>query len=66
MRRRRRPRRPRRPPSRPWTPEEDAKLREINEIGLVHEMWHFALPDRGEHEMFERRMELGIKPPELI
>lgn len=60
-RRRRRP-----PPSRPWTPEEDEKLREINEIGLVHELWQFALPDRGIHEMFDRRMELGIKPAELI
>lgn len=54
------------PPPRPWTPEEDAKLREINELGLCHEWWHFAIPNRGLHEMFDRRLELGIKMAELL
>lgn len=59
-------RRPRRQPTRPWTPEEDAKLREVNEIFLCHEYWHFALPERGVHEMIDRRYVLGIKPARLI
>lgn len=66
--RRRRIRRPLRcnPPSRPWTPEEDAQLHEINRIGLVDDLWHFAIPDRTLHEMYDRRLELGIRPAELI
>lgn len=55
-----------RPPSRPWTPEEDEKLREVNALGLVSEAWHHAIPDRPLHEMFERRLELGIKPRALL
>jgi len=62
----RRRRRRARPPSRPWTPEEDAKLREINEIGLSVDWWDLAIPDRGVHEMIDRRLELGIKPAKLI
>ena len=62
IRRRRRARQP----TRPWTLEEDEKLREVNEIGLCCEYWHFALPERGVHEMLDRRMELGIKPAALI
>lgn len=62
---RRRIRRPR-PPSPPWTPEEDEKLREVNEIGLASDWWHLALPERGLHEMFERRYELGIKPARYL
>lgn len=61
MRRRRRAQ-----PSRPWTDAEDAKLREISEIGLSSCWWNLALPDRGIHEMLDRRMELGIKPARLI
>lgn len=58
MRRRRR----RQPESLPWTEDEDAKLREVNEIGLRIEYWHFALPNRRESEMLLRRYNLGIKP----
>lgn len=58
--------RPPRPPSREWTPEEDAKLREVNELGLVDDLWHLAIPDRLPIEMYERRMVLGIKPAPLI
>ena len=50
------------PPRAPWTPEEDAKLREVNEIGLRVEYWQLALPHRLESEMLLRRYDLGIKP----
>lgn len=59
-------RRPARPPSNPWTPEEDAKLREVNEIGLRTEYWQLALPHRLEREMLDRRLELGIKPAKYL
>lgn len=49
-------------PSEPWTPDEDTKLREVNEIGLRVEYWQLALPHRRESEMLERRYNLGIKP----
>lgn len=49
-------------PSDPWTPDEDTKLREVNEIGLRVEYWQLALPHRRESEMLERRYNLGIKP----
>ncbi len=55
-------RRPARPPSQPWNPDEDAKLREVNEIGLRVEYWQLALPHRRESEMLDRRYVLGIKP----
>ncbi|KQN09837.1 hypothetical protein ASE85_02565 [Sphingobium sp. Leaf26] len=55
-------RRKARPPSPPWTPAEDAKLREVNEIGLRVEYWQLALPERRESEMLARRLDLGIKP----
>jgi hypothetical protein len=55
-------RRPPRPPAEPWTPEEDAKLREVNDIGLRTEYWQLALPHRRESEMLDRRLVLGIKP----
>jgi len=58
----RRRRRAARPPSEPWTPDEDTKLREVNEIGLRVEYWQLALPHRRESEMLERRYNLGIKP----
>lgn len=48
--------------SEPWTPDEDTKLREVNEIGLRVEYWQLALPHRRESEMLERRYNLGIKP----
>lgn len=59
-------RRPARPPARPWTPEEDAKLREVNDIGLRVEYWQLALPERRESEMLNRRHELGLKPPRFL
>lgn len=59
MRRRRRRARPEPPP---WTEEEDAKLREVNEIGLRVEYWRLALPERRESDMLRRRLDLGIKP----
>lgn len=59
-------RRPTRPPSAPWTSEEDAKLREVNEIGLRVEYWRLALPHRRESEMLLRRYDLGIKPAKDI
>ena len=43
-------------------PDEDAKLREVNEIGLRVEYWQLALPHRRESEMLDRRYVLGIKP----
>lgn len=52
--------------SRPWTAEEDDKLREINEIGLIAEYWRYALPDRTHHEICERRLDLGIRPAKPI
>lgn len=52
----------RRPPAQPWMPDEDAKLREVNEIGLRVEYWQLALPHRRESEMLDRRYVLGIKP----
>ncbi|CAM8655491.1 hypothetical protein [Sphingobium cupriresistens] len=55
-------RRKARPPSQPWTPAEDEKLREVNEIGLRVEYWQLALPERRESEMLMRRLDLGIKP----
>lgn len=55
-------RRKKRPPTQPWTPAEDAKLREVNEIGLRVEYWQLALPERRESEMLARRLDLGIKP----
>lgn len=58
----RRHRRQARPPSPPWNPDEDAKLREVNEIGLRVEYWQLALPHRRESEMLDRRYVLGIKP----
>ena len=61
-RRRRTPR----PPSRPWTPEEDEKLREMNDIGLRVEYWRLALPERRESEMLARRVELGLTPPRYL
>lgn len=62
----RRWRRPARPPSVPWTPEEDEKLREVNDIGLRVEYWQLALPERRESEMLNRRYELGLKPPRFL
>lgn len=62
MKRRRRAR----PPSLPWTPEEDDKLREVNDIGLRVEYWQLALPHRRESEMLDRRYELGLTPPRYI
>lgn len=59
-------RRPARPPAAPWTPEEDAKLREVNDIGLRVEYWQLALPERRESEMLNRRYELGLKPPRFL
>lgn len=59
MRRRRRRARPEPPP---WTEEEDAKLREVNKIGLQVEYWHLALPERQLSDMLRRRLDLGIKP----
>lgn len=62
----RRRRRPARPPIHPWTPEEDAKLREVNEIGLRVEYWQLALPHRRESEMLLRRLDLNIRPAKEI
>ncbi len=59
-------RRPARPPARPWTPDEDAKLREVNDIGLRVEYWQLALPERLESEMLNRGYELGLKPPRFL
>lgn len=59
-------RRRRRQPSRPWAPHEDETLMEINKIGLCVDWWHLALPDRGVHEMLDRRLELRLKPAKPI
>jgi hypothetical protein len=39
---------------------------EINKIGLCVDWWHLALPDRGVHEMLDRRLELRLKPAKPI
>ena len=53
-------------PSEPWTEAEDAKLRDMIELGLSDDFWTVGLPSRTLREMLDRRLELGIKPAKLI
>lgn len=54
------PRKRKREPWPDWTPEDDAKLREMVTIGLSVDYYKLGLPHRHFGDILDRRLTLGI------
>ena len=51
---------------RPWSPDEDARLREICAIGLTSDAWPNAIPGRTCGEIAARRLDLQLELAPLL